>query len=319
MSQQVAPAQRRVLLLGPQIDDGNVLGALDELGVDGPLALVTAGWEERDGEDDGLPESVRSRVLNLGLFRRSEAVFRADTEVRAVLHERYDRLRVLQNLYRLRLAGQLEACRELLAAGGQPEVYGPEIADAVAGVQRLDAHHLSRVTALDEEIAERLDVTRRPSLQRHVDELRGVFEQAGALLVAGGHVAILLNRLRLFRVLDLAESLPILAWSGGAMVMGQRIVLFHDSPPQGPGDAEVLSPGLGLVHGVLPLPSAAQRLRLDDPPRVALFARRFAPDLCVCMDGGEQVSGFEGRGDWNVPEACRVLRPDGAVEAAPKT
>lgn len=51
-------------------------------------------------------------------------------------------------------------------------------------------------------------------------------------------------------------EVPIMAWSAGAMVVSERIVLFHDSPPQGRGNAEMLGPGLGLFPR---LPSSPTR------------------------------------------------------------
>jgi hypothetical protein len=95
------------------------------------------------------------------------------------------------------------------------------------------------------------------------------------------------------------------------MAVSERIVLFHDSPPQGPGDAEVLDWGMGLCAGVVPLPHASRRLRLDDPLRVALLSRRFSPAHCIPLDAGSRI-------DWNgekwIPAVgTRVLGRRGAV------
>ncbi len=87
---------------------------------------------------------------------------------------------------------------------------------------------------------------------------------------------------RMLRLLDR----PVFAWAGGAMVVTERVVLFHDSPPQGAGNAEILDAGLGLVPGLVALPDPRLRLRLDDRERVGLFAGRFAPAACVAMDHG---------------------------------
>ena len=159
----------------------------------------------------------------------------------------------------------------------------------------------------------RLRASELPSVARHRDELRELIEPTGALLIAGGHVGVLLNRLRLFAVLELIGDRPVVAWSGGAMALTERIVLFHDSPPQGPGDAEIYAPGLGLVRGVLPLPHARHRLRLDDPARVALLAQRFAPDLCVPLDAGERLDGSRGDTHWTLLGGARTLDADGSV------
>jgi hypothetical protein len=242
-------------------------------------------------------------------------VFRSDPVVRTLLFERYDRLRALARVYQLRLAGHLEACRTLLARtdlGAPDELYAPEIEDAIEDVRALDSHHLGRVAALDAEIADRIGADERPSIARHREELAARLSGCRAILIAGGHVGILLNRLRLFGVLDLAPELPVVAWSGGAMVLSERIVLFHDSPPQGPGNAEVYAPGLGLVRGVVPLPHARVRLRLDDATRVALLARRFEPDLCAALDGGERLTGTERGTEWEL-SATRLLTAEGAV------
>lgn len=307
---------RRVLFLGPQRTRPTLGSVVDELGLRGPLATVTAGWEEREAEDTELHEHLGGRTRNLGLYPRAEEVFRAHPEVREVLFERFDRLRERAELYRLRLAAQLEVCRVLLARTDPAEpdgLLGPEIQDAIEGVRALDQHHLEAAARLDAEIHERLAGGAFPELARHRAELGQLLSEVEGLLVAGGHVGVLLNRLRLFGVLDLAPALPVVAWSGGAMVLCDRIVLFHDSPPQGPGDAEVYAPGLGLVRGIVPLPHANHRLRLDDPARVALFARRFAPALCPVLDGGERLECDGGAGAWTISDETRVLEPDGAV------
>ena len=95
-------------------------------------------------------------------------------------------------------------------------------------------------------------------------------------------------------------------------------MLFHDSPPQGPGDAEVYAPGPGhRSRGLVPLPHARhRRLRLDDPARVALFARRFAPDLCVPLDEGERLDWDEGGTEWTPSRETLALTAKGGVDEA---
>ena len=307
---------RRVVLLGPQVRDRIVNTAVRDLGVEGSLATVTAGWEEREGEHAVLSSHLGGRTRNLGLYPRAEEVFTEDPGVRAILHERHDRLRELQTLYRLRLAPQLEACRDLFARtdpGAPDDLHGPEIDDAIVAIRTLDQHHLARTAALDDEMTGRMAERRPPSLERHRYELAGVLGEVGALLIAGGHVGTLLNRLRLFDVVGLAGGIPVIAWSAGAMVVASRVVLFHDSPPQGPGDPEVYAPGLALVEGVVPLPHARSRLRLGDPGRVALFARRFAPDVCVALDDGDRLDSEDGVSGWRMSGGARVLEAGGNV------
>jgi hypothetical protein len=59
---------------------------------------------------------------------------------------------------------------------------------------------------------------------------------------------------------------------------------------------------------VVLLPHAKARLLLDDTPRMAVFARRFAPARCVLLEAGTRVELSDG---W--PAGARVLGDDGHV------
>jgi hypothetical protein len=115
----------------------------------------------------------------------------------------------------------------------------------------------------------------------------------------------------LFDPFELAGERPVLAWSAGAMAVAERIVLFHDSPPQGAGDAELFEPGLALHRGLVPLPHADERLALDDPHRVALFARRFSPATSVTLEFGSRIDYDAAR--WIPRSGMRVLGRRGRV------
>ena len=99
----------------------------------------------------------------------------------------------------------------------------------------------------------------------------------------------LLNRLQLFDVLGAASDRPIIAWSAGAMVLTDRIVLFHDYPPYGSDIAQVLDAGSGLVPGYAVLPDARRRINLGAAAGIQRFARRMAPATCLAMDHGARM------------------------------
>jgi hypothetical protein len=95
------------------------------------------------------------------------------------------------------------------------------------------------------------------------------------------------------------------------MAIADIVVLFHDQPAHGMGNAEVLEVGLGLAPGVVPRPQARHRLRLDARERVSVFAARVAPAACVPMDEGARVDlGPEG---WTAAAGTQRLRADGGV------
>jgi hypothetical protein len=131
------------------------------------------------------------------------------------------------------------------------------------------------------------------------------------VVIAGGHVASLLNRLKLFDVINLAHSKHVVAWSAGAMVLTDRIVLFHDYPPYGTDIAQVLDAGFGLAPGLVLLPDPRRRVRLDDEEGIARFAARMAPARCVTMDHGTRII-LEG-GKVVGARAAR-LRTDGHID-----
>jgi len=278
-----------VVLLGPQRFTPSLGAAVEATGVAGRLASVTAGWQEREGEDLELHEHLGERTVNLMLYSRAEDVFGRDPELAAAHRERQQRLRELQALYRIRLGHAQAALRELHERGGEPGLVEPEKRETLETIRRIDAGHLERVREIHAEHERRTGGAKRPSLEVHRSALARLLERSEGLLVAGGHVAVLLNRLKMFGLGDLVAERPVFAWSAGAMAITERVVLFHHSPPQGYGNTEVLDAGLGLVRGVVAFPHASRRLLLGEPRRMSLLARRFAPADCLTLDAGAWI------------------------------
>jgi len=301
----------RVVFLGPQRFRPTLVAVLDRLEIDGTVAAITAGWQERETEVDELKDHIHRELVNLRLYERAEQVFSGDVELRDALHDKQRRLRDLQTLYRRRLSHTLNAAREVMSLDGRDGFVREHRQAAVRAVRTLDRQHLTRVRRIHSEFEQRMNPTDRPHVATHRRELEDLVEQASVLTIAGGHVAILLNRLRLFGFADLLRSRTVVAWSAGAMALTERVVLFHDRPPQGAGDAEVLDAGLGRVDRIVALPHARRRLDLDDPVRVALLARRFSPDLPAMLDVGSEFlhDGVE----WQPGTAARTLTKRGAV------
>ncbi|HSR51831.1 MAG TPA: Type 1 glutamine amidotransferase-like domain-containing protein [Acidobacteriota bacterium] len=256
---------------------------MNELGVSGPLCAITAGWQEREGELEELCSHVGCEVIDLELYQRADGLFRADQKLVEEHRSRQEKLIRLQRLYRIRLHYALEAVRALNReeSAPQPSLLRSERQAALNAVRALDRRHLRRVVKVHQQNPE---LRLRNSHVRN--ELEEIITASQAVLVAGGHIATLLNRIRLFDLKDLISQRPVIAWSAGAMAMSEHILLFHDCPPQGAGDAELLETGLGLVEGVVPLPNARSRLLLDDRERVGRLARRMKPMVCATLEQG---------------------------------
>lgn len=277
-----------ITLLGPQLNRPILKETLDALGItDGPLALITAGWEEREPEQDRLKEHVGLPTIDLKLYQRFDEVVERDRAFVQALHDRNDRLRTTQTLYRKRLDPSLQAIWELHELKiPRMELVMPERAHALDAVAQLDAHYLERIQSIHGAFEDIWDLSDREALAEIRADVARDLDGCAAVLIAGGDVGVLLDRLRLLGIGPLLAGRPLVAWSAGAMVLTERVVLFHDNPPQGRGNPEVYDEGLALAPNVVALPHASARLRLDDPVRVGIFANRFAPATCVALDEG---------------------------------
>jgi hypothetical protein len=307
----------RVILLGPQRRP-TVDAVARSLGLPGPgnqVATITAGWQEREPDDQELSTLLGARAINLSLYRRWLDVQDRDPQYAAAERELAGTLAELQDLYLLRLDYALQAVYAVQRRSG-PTPGGEALAEAVAAVRELDAAHLRRVDNVRGEFFQRLPPHDRPVIAGHRAAVQGILSEAGALVTAGGHVGVLAAVLHLFNVAAAVRS-PVIAWSAGAMALTDRIVLFGDRSPQGPGHPEVYGSGLSMLRDVVLLPHARARMLLDDTLRMAVFARRFAPARCVLLDRGTRIEIDSGvapgspGGSW--PPGVRVIAEDGRV------
>ncbi|MCP5065624.1 MAG: type 1 glutamine amidotransferase-like domain-containing protein [bacterium] len=309
------PRTAPIVLLGPQRRALTARTALAPLLAAGDaVAAVTAGWEEREHEQVELVEHLGRKVHNLELRRRATDVAQRDPELDKALHARADTLRQLHDLYRLRLRHLAPAAEELLRRQRPAELIQTEREYALEDLRTLDAHHLERVEQVNRAFDTQYRPTERDVVARHRKEIAKLLQGSAALCIAGGHIRILLNRLRLFDVMGLVPSaMPIVAWSAGAMALSERVVLFHDSPPQGRGYAEVLCTGLGVCNGVVPLPHASERLQLSDHVRVQLLSRRFPDAICAVLDENTSLT-WDGHA-WQPGATTQQLTLGGALAA----
>jgi hypothetical protein len=295
----------RVILLGPQRRP-TLDAVVRSLGFAGPVATVTAGWQEREPDDGELKELLGGQGVALSLYTRWLDVQERDPEYAAAARALADVLGEMAEEYLLRLGYALQAVYAL-----QRRTSGRALAEAVSSVRALDDAHLAHVNEVRGEFFERLAPHDRPVIAAHRASVASLVGGAAALVVAGGHVGVLAEVLHLFNVAAALNS-PVIAWSAGAMALADRIVLFGDRSAHGPGHPEVYGSGLSLVRDAVLLPHARARLLLDDTPRMAVFAQRFAPAACVPLEAGTRV---ELSSPGALPAGTRVLGPDGSVTA----
>jgi hypothetical protein len=280
---------RTIALLGPQGTQPDIGTVLGELGIKGPVSLVRAGYQEREGDDAELVRAFGVPAVNLTLHARGNDVFKNATEFAAAYSARQQRLRYMQGFYRTRLDGIEDAARKISIRYVDAELLEQEEKVSVDQYRHMDNDHIERCQAVKLAFDRNWPIDKVDVLATHRTKVRELMEPTEALVIAGGHVATLLNRLQLFGVLDNVGDKPIIAWGAGAMVLMERIVLFHDYPPYGSDIAQVLDTGLGLARGYIVLPDPRRRINLEARAGIQRFARRMAPATCVAMDHGARM------------------------------
>ena len=300
------------VLLGPQSPVPNVAEAVAASGLpDGPLAVISAGWQETEGDIDELREVLGRPLEDLRLYGREEELLAANAELAAAARQRQNTLIEQQRLYRLRLKQLSIAARQVMRAEGDSELIAAEQRHAIAQLRALDRHHLYRTELIWRRFNSAHGPEVHPELARHIQETRDIVNRCEGIVMTGGNVAVLINRLRLFEIDHLLESSNVVAWSAGAMALAGRIVLFHDHAPEGRRDAEILCAGCNTISGHVFLPDAKRRLKRADRQRIRLFSRRFAPDQCVALDTGNVLQ-FRGSAMLRA-SGVRRLRNNGRV------
>ena len=302
---------RPVILLGPQRFRPSVRNTVRSLNVDGPVATVTAGWREREPDDAELDGLLDGRSRNLGLYGRWLDVHERDPELAAADRKRREVLDELQAVYVLRVEHAVETVQALLERDIQARVAIATLDDAIEALRTIDDRHFELIAEVNDEFFDVWQPHARDAVAHHRAAVEQLLDGAGALCIAGGHVDALSTCLHLFNVAAALTDQPVVGWSAGAMVLTERVVLFNDMAPDVRAYAEVFSAGLSLCDGIVAFPHARRRLRLSDPLRVMLLARRFAPATCVLLDDGARL---DCRDDGCCPPGTRVLTADGRVE-----
>ena len=278
------------VLLGPQSPQQNIAEAIAKAELPaGPLAVISAAWQEAEGDIDVISQLLGRQLEDLYLYRRGEELMAQHPELEAAARLRQHKLIDQQRMYRIRLKQLSIAARRMLREAGDSELVASEQRHAIAQLRALDRHHLHRSESIWRDFVDAYNPDSHRELARQARELGEIFDRCAGVVITGGNVAILINRMRLFGIDKLLDKRHVIAWSAGAMALAERVVLFHDLSPEGRRDAEVLGAGCGVIPGYVFLPNTNQRLRTGDKLRIELLSRRFSPDTCVALDNGAEL------------------------------
>jgi len=285
---------------------------LGELGIKGPVALISAGWRYDEDRDEPLRAAIGLPVHNLRLYHTFQELERVHPDLAGAHARKQQELKRAKESYRIAISAAVGAFRRLWPA--RRDADRPWVAAIVDHLRDLDALFLAQCDALHTRFAMEARPDRNPLVRTLQAKVEEVLAGSSALLIAGGHVGVLRNRIAFFGLEPLLTRRPVVAWSGGAMVLSDRVLLYHDHTAFGVGTAELLDRGFGLVSDAVFLPHARERLALDDTAGVALLARRLAPAQVLGLQNGA-VLAADGR-SIGAPEAVLRLQTDGTVHAA---
>ncbi len=298
-----------ITLLGPQRRTTAARAAVAELIPDGPVATINAGWRDREADTAELDEVLGGRMLNLRLYDRWQQLMAEDDDYAAEERRLTELLAEQQQVYAVRLQHAMAAVEDVGRRTKVAAVRRAALDDAVRAVRDLDGWHLRAVAATRQAFYTRTGIGQRESVARHRSEIEELVATAGGLLVAGGHVGVLLHVLHIFGLARLIRT-PLIAWSAGAMALAERVVLFHAQGPPGRRHPELYAEGLAAFGGVLPFPHPRRRLQVDDADRMSVLAARLAPRTCVLLADGVR---HDLREHGPLPPGVRRVDDAGAV------
>ena len=284
----------QIHILGPQRPP-NLAQVVDKFLPEGPLALVTAGWRHDEQDISALERDLDRPLYLLPLYRWFDQLGMIEPELSNLHRQRQNQIMAYKKVYRLQLRASFDLwhkVRELYAL--DPQLYADDEKDACSAVRMTDKRAFERINDIRSSYPSLLRPWEHPSAENFHYKIARTLDACSGILFAGGHVAILRNRLYFFgfdvllrQFLDAGKQ--IVAWSAGAMSLTDRIILYYDNPPDGIGIPELLDSGLGLIKDTIFLPHATERLDTHKTHRMPRFARRFSPTKCIGLAAGDHL------------------------------
>lgn len=297
------------VLLGPQRFRQTADVVASSLAPEGIIATVTAGWRDREKDDEALHEAMDRRSENLNLFMRLGHCLRHDERFSTAATAYNRRVEEANSLYRVRLDHATASLYATLRRSARQDLIDSALRAGLQSVRDIDAWYLWMLSELEGELWADGGIEESDLIATHRAEVAETLSAAALLAIAGGHVSFLIRCLRLFRAAPPPE-LPVMGWSAGAMALTDVVVLYLDNGPDGVRPAEVWDRGLGRAPGIIAMPHARRRVQLDDPVRNQVLAHRFLPARVLLLDDGSRVPLGT---DADLPEEARVITLGGAI------
>jgi hypothetical protein len=257
---------------------------------DSKIAVVSAGWRHEESQLRPLARDLRKPLELLPLYQWFDELGRKEPGLSKEHSSRQKKIKAYKDIYRLRLKYGIEFLTDMKKNHlKNPDSFSEDLKIAQNDIQRIDKDAIERLHRIRGSFPNLLTPWTHPSAIPFHEEIKETLAQCDVLLITGGHVAILRNRMFFFGLTELLknflqEGKSIIAWSAGAMTLCEQIVLYYDDPPDGAGLAEVLDTGFSLIPKTLFFPHAQQRLRIHDNSRIGDLTQRFSDYECFALE-----------------------------------
>lgn len=300
------------------------------------VVLINASWGRGEANDGplrrGFAAEGRGKVQNVGLYRAFVMLLRQRDTVRTLFDEHEAAWEALYEAYNdendqivASMRRGWERCQKelgstsihaLLSAGDRhrpgPPTRPVRLYLESDFAQRLQRHVESLVQADDRRSTVLAELWQHFHLAAGLDfdplwlELRKAMADAlldaSLITLTGGDPAKLLIALRFFRLEGILleavrRGAHIFGSSAGAMVLGRRVVIFHDrrNPRQ---EFQLFDNGIGLVGGFQVFPHVNDRLQTEDADNLAYLAARFRHRVCLGLNAGSTLGLQADNGGW---------------------
>jgi peptidase E len=302
------------LLLGSRHEDPEVARARRVL-------LVTAAWGDGEHDEAHVKHSLNAIGLhskfeagfdrahvNLSLLHEIRGLARSAPRLLQAWHEERRVAEMARAFYLEHNAHLINLFRRTLAAGKREDpsltvarladqahhgrllryALSRELQQALDTLEANDDHLVDLLDEVEQRVFDAAGLAYDPAWRAAQQRLEQRILSANTIMLFGGHLDLLLDALRFFRLRDaLAEALrrgaQIVAMSAGAMVLCERVIIYDDFAKTR-RDFQLYDRGLALVRDIQLFPHCTERIQTDDPDNLAYLARRFRHHVCVGLN-----------------------------------
>ncbi len=180
--------------------------------------------------------------------------------------------------------------------------YAGRLQRMVHTLREADLRHEEQLEDLWQHFHHAAGIEFDPYWQELRDELVRKILQSNVIVLPGGSPSTLLVGFRFFNLTGvmneaLRRGTSFFGTSAGAMVLGRRVVIFHDhrEPRE---EFQLLENGVRLVEGFQVFPHCTDRVQTEDPANLAYLAARFSDRWCVGLNAGSVMALRPREGRW---------------------